>query len=58
MLSFEEWMVSRTPDGQTNREEVYILFSKIERVLGNFINQIDRRALFLDISYRIYEQSA
>lgn len=50
-------MLTKTADGQTHQDEVRALFLNIEPLLKNYMSQIDRRELFLDIAMAVYEQS-
>ena len=50
-------MLTRTADGQTHQDEVRALFLNIEPLLKKYMNQVDRRELFLDIAMAVYEQS-
>ena len=57
MLTFEEWMDEKTPDGKTHQDEVRHLFLALERNITAFKDQIDRRHLFLQIAQAVYEHS-
>jgi len=56
--SFEEWMLQTVPDGTHKiQDEIRTLFLKIESIIIDFKNQINRQTLFFDIAREIYEQS-
>lgn len=56
--SFEEWMLLPVPDKtHTIQDEIRVLFLKIESIISDFQNQLDRQTLFFDIAHNIYEQS-
>ena len=58
MLTFEEWMHTQTPDGQTHEDEVRALYLDIERTfLADILPQVNRRQIFLLIARRIYDYS-
>jgi hypothetical protein len=56
-ISFGEWMLTPTQDGQLHEDEVRIVYLEIEKVLQNFSSQINRHELFITIARCIYEQS-
>lgn len=56
--SFEDWMLTLVPDKtHTIQDEIRLLFLKIESIISDFENQLDRQTLFFDIAREIYEQS-
>jgi|LauGreDrversion4_2_1035121.scaffolds.fasta_scaffold798317_2 hypothetical protein len=58
MLTFEEWLLAKTPEGHTHQDEVRHLYLQIEAtVLRSFGSQVDRRKLFLSIARKVYEYS-
>jgi len=57
MMTFEEWITGNTPDGHPIRDEILILYNKIEHFLHAFRGQIDKPRLFHELCRKIYEES-
>ena len=56
-VTFEEWLATPTQNGNTYEDEIRWLYIAIEKKIETFKYQFNRRELFLDIAYQIYECS-